>query len=36
MPVTGLDHVNISTLDVAQSFRWYVELSDFGYARGPE
>ena len=35
MPVSGLDHVNIRTLDVAESVRFYVELFDFEYVQGP-
>ena len=34
MPVSGLDHINIRTLDVAESVRFYVELFDFEYRQG--
>jgi catechol 2,3-dioxygenase-like lactoylglutathione lyase family enzyme len=34
MPVSGLDHVNIRTLDVAESVRFYVDLFDFEYRQG--
>jgi catechol 2,3-dioxygenase-like lactoylglutathione lyase family enzyme len=35
MPVSGLDHVNIRTLDVAASVKFYVDLFDFEYTQGP-
>lgn len=36
MPVTGLDHINIRTTDVAASAKFYVDLFDFELRRGPE
>ncbi len=36
MPVIGLDHVNIRTLDAEESARFYVEVLGFAYHRGPE
>jgi catechol 2,3-dioxygenase-like lactoylglutathione lyase family enzyme len=35
MPVNGVDHVNIRTNDVAASARFYVDIFDFEYRRGP-
>jgi len=35
MPVSGLDHVNIRTMDVAASAQFYVEIFGFDYRRGP-
>jgi catechol 2,3-dioxygenase-like lactoylglutathione lyase family enzyme len=35
MPVTGINHVNIRTTDVAKSASFYVEVFDFEYRRGP-
>ncbi len=35
MPVTGLDHVNIRTMDVAASAQFYVEIFGFDYRHGP-
>jgi catechol 2,3-dioxygenase-like lactoylglutathione lyase family enzyme len=35
MPVTGLNHVNIRTTDVAGSAKFYVDVFDFDYRQGP-
>ena len=35
MSVTGIDHINIRTLDVAASARFYVELLGFRFGLGP-
>jgi catechol 2,3-dioxygenase-like lactoylglutathione lyase family enzyme len=35
MPVRGLDHVNIRTMDVAKSAQFYVEIFGFDYRAGP-
>ncbi|CAN7410638.1 VOC family protein [Phenylobacterium sp. LjRoot219] len=35
MPVTGLNHVNIRTTDVASSAKFYVDLFDFEFRQGP-
>jgi len=35
MPVTGLNHVNIRTTDIAKSASFYVEVFDFEYRRAP-
>jgi catechol 2,3-dioxygenase-like lactoylglutathione lyase family enzyme len=35
MPVTGLNHVNIRTTDVAASAKFYVDIFDFEYRQGP-
>lgn len=35
MPVTGIDHVNIRTMDVATSARFYVDLLGFEYRQEP-
>lgn len=35
MPVRGIDHVNIRTMDVAASVKFYVEMFGFEYRRGP-
>jgi len=35
MPVTGLNHVNIRTTDIAKSAGFYVEVFDFEYRQGP-
>lgn len=35
MPVNGLDHVNIRTLNVGESVKFYVELFDLEYRQGP-
>ena len=35
MPVTGLNHVNIRTTDIASSAKFYVEIFDFVYRQGP-
>lgn len=35
MPVTGLDHVNIRTMDVAASVQFYVDAFGFEYRQGP-
>lgn len=35
MPVNGLDHINIRTMDVAASARFYVEVFDFVFGHGP-
>lgn len=36
MAVLGLDHVNIRTTDVDASARFYVEIFDFEFRKGPE
>jgi catechol 2,3-dioxygenase-like lactoylglutathione lyase family enzyme len=35
MPVNGVDHVNIRTMDVASSARFYVDIFDFEFRKGP-
>ncbi len=35
MPVTGLDHVNIRTMDVDTSVKFYVDAFGFEYRQGP-
>jgi catechol 2,3-dioxygenase-like lactoylglutathione lyase family enzyme len=35
MPVVGLDHVNIRTMDVEASVKFYVEAFGFEYRKGP-
>jgi catechol 2,3-dioxygenase-like lactoylglutathione lyase family enzyme len=35
MPVNGLDHINIRTMDVASSAQFYTELFGFVYRPGP-
>jgi catechol 2,3-dioxygenase-like lactoylglutathione lyase family enzyme len=35
MPVIGLDHVNIRTMDVATSAQFYVDAFGFEYRQGP-
>ncbi len=35
MPVHGVDHINIRTIDVESSARFYVEIFDFVYRKGP-
>lgn len=35
MPVTGVDHINIRTMDIAASSQFYVEAFGFEYRRGP-
>jgi catechol 2,3-dioxygenase-like lactoylglutathione lyase family enzyme len=35
MPVSGLDHVNIRTMDVAASAKFYVDVFGFDYRHGP-
>lgn len=34
MPVLGLDHVNIRTMDVARSAKFYVDVFDFEFRQG--
>ena len=36
MPVTGLNHVNIRTMDIDASVQFYVDAFGFQYQRGPE
>jgi catechol 2,3-dioxygenase-like lactoylglutathione lyase family enzyme len=36
MPVNGIDHINIRTTDVATSAKFYVDMFDFEFRRGPE
>jgi len=35
MPVTGINHINIRTTDVARSAQFYVEVFDFEFRQGP-
>lgn len=35
MPVHGVDHVNIRTMDVATSAQFYVDIFDFEFRHGP-
>jgi len=36
MPVTGINHVNIRTTDLAASARFYTEVLDFKFREGPQ
>ena len=35
MPVNGLNHVNIRTMDIAASAQFYVDILDLEYRQGP-
>ena len=35
MPVTGINHINIRTTDIAKSAQFYVDVFDFEFRQGP-